>query len=805
MRRRTRHTIGLLALLQLALTVETAGKATRMDTKELRIGGVGGAYLLADPGPLQIELTKWDRNSRRNPTHLRAILVGPDREVMDEIVIPDDGQNRGTGLGPAQHATLKTDVPNRGIYAVNVTVSNDRYGQDVLWSISTNCSRYLIETSRGHRDARHLEPIVVEQENGPADICFAARPGAIEVEVEAPPGASAPLLFDGNATQVASLDPDEEGKSSYTIETGDRTTDKPWRLHIPDGAVTVHIDGVTRWDGGEPYENLSLWSPSTDTFFPFHDLRWMLTPYQKALNTNAGLSHEIEFVVHNNGRDTDVFSLDTESDDLSITLSDTEVNLAADASATVIASVTTPDGTTETLSGRVTVTSRRHPAITTWSTIEARIGGANDLTFDGPLVYTPYRHENEQFAYAPDYPNENQLYFSPDNLPYLRSTDAVIHLDNGEWTSVDTVVDERYRLLTSKVAFGADGEICLLGRRDGETYYLVSQDGQTFEATLIPKREAKRQQWDIEQFSGANTPDGLAPFVRATETGKYNPANFWRHVNDLELFLPKQVDGEIVIGDPILLSTQAIGISSHSGIPSAIVSRGDRVHIVWGEATDPDGNEPGVPAYVATYDRSEKKFLGEKSFVGFGPPANDVHNTPSIVIDSQGYLHTLTGTHGQPFAYAKSLEPNTAHGGFTEPELVEEELRSTYIGFVCDPDDTLHLVFRTWKTDGEYHPYSHYANLAYKRKKKDGTWEPMKRLAVAPFTEYSIWYHRLTIDRKGRLFVSFDYWSTFWFYRVDHYGNTLGRGRAGGGGRRKTIWSGDGGEKWKLLETQDLM
>ena len=93
-------------------------------------------------------------------------------------------------------------------------------------------------------------------------------------------------------------------------------------------------------------------------------------------------------------------------------------------------------------------------------------------------------------------------------------------------------------------------------------------------------------------------------------------------------------------------------------------------------------------------------------------------------------------------------------------------------------DDTLHLVFRTWKTDGEYHPVSHYANLAYKRKPKDGDWEPMRRLAVAPFTEYSIWYHRLTMDRKGRLFVSFDYWSTFWFYRMDHAGQHPSRDRS---------------------------
>ena len=80
----------------------------------------------------------------------------------------------------------------------------------------------------------------------------------------------------------------------------------------------------------------------------------------------------------------------------------------------------------------------------------------------------------------------------------------------------------------------------------------------------------------------------------------------------------------------------------------------------------------------------------------------------------------------------------------------------------------------------------------------------MKRLAVAPFTEYGIWYHRLTIDRKGRLLVSLDYWCTYWVYRMDQIGNDQRHGGGGGGGRRKTIMSADGGETWKLLETEDL-
>jgi hypothetical protein len=777
-----------------------------LELEGLAIGGVGGIYLLAEPGELVIEVEKRDKNTRNGVTNLRAILLGPDRRHLDEVVIPDDGKGKDDGFGETQTATLSTTVDKKGIYVLNVTVTHDRYGENVLWGFRTNCSKYLIETSRGHKDARHLEPIVLGNPDVSMDVCFTARSESIEIDVSDLPDASKPLsLFDGKGEPVAEIPVDKSGAASYAIPSGTRSSD-PWRLHIPQGTATVHIDGVTRWGKGERSENLSLWSPSLNSFFPLNDLRWMMAPYHHAYHAEPGGQHQVVLRLHNNSARTDTFTLTAEESELGASLSATTVTMEPDEAKEVTATLSSPPSAEGgTLSTRIAVSSANHPKFTTWSSLEARIGQSSQLQLNGPLVYKPYEHENEQFAYTPDYPNDNQIYFSPDNQPFIRADDGVLRLGKEGWETVHTVDGKRYRGVTSKVAFGEKGIVCLIGRSEDGIAYLHSEDGgTTFTTTSVPAREGKRQQWDIEQFAGHNIPRSPAPFLRATETGEYDPANFWRHENDLELFLPQFIDGKVVIGEPILLATEAIGISSHSGIPSAIMSRDDRVHVVWGEATEPDGDEPGVPAYVVTYDRDAGKLLGEKAFVGFGPPANDVHNTPSIVIDSEGYLHTLTGTHGQPFAYAKSLEPNTAHAGFTEPELVEEELRSTYIGFVCDPDDTLHLVFRTWKTDGEYHPASHYANLAYKRKTKSGNWETMKRLAVAPFTEYSIWYHRLTIDRKGRLFVSFDYWSTFWFYRVDHFGNSAGRGQAGGGGRRKTIMSVDGGESWKLLETSDL-
>lgn len=219
--------------------------------------------------------------------------------------------------------------------------------------------------------------------------------------------------------------------------------------------------------------------------------------------------------------------------------------------------------------------------------------------------------------------------------------------------------------------------------------------------------------------------------------------------------------------------------------------------MIWGEATDPEEDVPGVPTYVTTYNRAEGQLEGDPVLIGYGPPPNDVHNRPSITIDSEGYLHALIGTHGQPFLYARSLEPGTAHAGWTEPErLADEPLRQTYIGMVCGPDDTLHLAYRLWRDGEEPHPKSHHAALAYQQKPPDSAWSEPQMLVVSPFSEYSIFYHRLGIDREGRLMLSYDYWSTFWFYRNDY--------RARAGHHRKTMMSADGGETWKLLYTDDL-
>lgn len=766
------------------------------------IGGAGGAYFLAEPGELVIDLQKRDRNVHNRRTDLRALLVTPDRKVVQEVTLPDTGPRDGNG--PLQHTRLSTLVNHKGIYKLNITISNDRYGEEIVWAFRTNCRHYLIETSRGHKDARHEEPIVLLAPEHSGDVCFHPPRDAFAVEIEdLPRSVKALSVFDASGSTVDTLKV-RGGRVTRTFPARvHRPT--PWRLHLPAQQAVIHIDGVTRWTDDDPHANMSYWTPHLETFFPLHACRWLLTPYNRNLNVRPGASGAIEFQVRNSSNSPQTVRLAAEcgrAADLPVQLSADTVNLGAMERARVTAHYRMPDSTgeDESLACRLRATSETYPEVSTYSTLTLRTGTSPvRRPIRLPLVLKPYEHENAQFGFVADCPVENQVYFDIDNRPFVRTERGISALRDGRWTESDLrnavsgMEDGVLGTASTKIAFDGENLLYNVVNVNGQPNLLYSADqGHSFSACAIPGREDCPRTFDIEWFTGHNSSDGPPPILRYSLTGE-DVRLFWRKVNDLELFLPEKTSRGLSLGEPILVSDRCIGLSQHSGIPASVVSREGKVHVIWAEATDPDEDVPGVPTYVATIDR-ETREMGAPALVGYGPPANDVHNSPSITMDSQGYLHALSGTHGCPFPYARSLGSNTADSGWTEPREAWPDARQTYIGFVCDPEDTLHSAFRLWWNGTSYFPAGNYATLAHQQRPPGGAWQEPRVLVVPPFSEYSVFYHRLTIDRIGRLFLSYDYFSTYWFYRNDHPDS-----------RRSLMMSPDRGNTWKLVETADLV
>ncbi|MBN2296827.1 MAG: BNR-4 repeat-containing protein [Pirellulales bacterium] len=814
-----RMLVGLLVLFSMGLflgsvsCVECAHAAEKKPGEELAfgpgpvLGGCGGAYFLASSGELVIDVYKRDLNhSPSFKTELRAILVGPDRQVIQEVFIPDDGKPT-KGPGPLHSARLTAKVKRKGLYGLNITVSQDRYGSHIAWGFRTNCPRYCIETARGHRDRRHQEPIELYDADTAGNICFIPRAGKLKIEAWRLPKQVKELeVFDADGKSLAKMKVDSDGYATHTFSPKVPRDGRPWRLYLPAQNGSVEIDGLTRWDKGDAYPDMAIWSNDINSLFPLAEFRWLLSPYREKVYARADSKGDCEFTVFNNTqrKATVRLSLEFPDGDWPVELRDDALVLRGGERRAVKLFYRAPHKG-ETRSVHLRVTPDAHRDFTTYSTLTVSSKRpAESSTLKTPILLRPYESEDEAFGNHPRYPLAAQPYFDLKNRPFMRvSADKLAMLRDGVWVETNLAKavkswtpaqrDWKFDGSSSKVAFDRDNNVYVLSSSRDDGALLQSSDGgRTFTGYVLPQGIQGGCQYDIEQFSGHNTPDGPPPVLRCFVL-KRDPSLMWRRLCRLELFVPeKDTTGRISWGKPILLSEKCLGFSFHSGIPSSIVSRGGRVHVTWAEATDPKKKVPGAPAYVATYDKKTKT-LSKPVLVAHGPPANDVHNSPSITMDSRGYLHVLAGTHGQPFPYARSLKPNDSAGGWTKAVTLGKDLRQTYIGLVCTPNDSLHAAFRLWGRNEEPFPLSIHARLAYQCKPVDGEWGPAKKLVVAAFSEYSVFYHRLTIDRRGRLFLSYRYWSTHWFYRNDRFHD-----------ERRLLMSGDGGETWRFVKEDDF-
>ena len=779
--------IAIWGLTTLSLSAQVNEQDIQQSVWTPKFGGGGGVFFDAKEGSLIVEIEKEDLKADSRTRILRAIFIGPDRKILQDI---------RTSENPAgdQFLRLETHVDKPGIYAVMVTVSNDRYGENTIWRFRTNCDKYMIETSRGHKDRQHEEPIILVDPEKETDLCFLPQQNGFDILLT---GLSEEVetveLKDANDQHITFIKVNND-TAFHHVKEGERVG-TPWKLHFPKAVAKIEIEGVTNWDKGSKsdyfcaYPEGALWTPNAENWFSLYDNRWLITPHSHTSYDQPGQQQSTVFKVHNNSTVSQKIQLKLEfpNEKWNVKLSHDEIVLKPNQKEDVILNW---EGGNVDQSVHLRTT---HRDFSTYSTLYSNIQNPYADSLQMPIILEPYHHEQEQFGYSPDYPTNNQPYFNIDNQPYILSENSVLSYQNDKWNEALT-----NRLQSSVVAFDSEGDTYVLARERDRTALLHSRDkGLSFKTYPLP--EASGTRFDIEQFTGHNIIDGPPPVIKYTRTGA-DKKHFWRKYGNLELLIPKKTKGEIEWEQPILISDKCLGVSSHSGLPSSVVSYKDKVFIVWGEVTDVNISReeiPGVPVFVRMYNKKTKE-LTPPVLVGFGPPPNDTHNIPSITMDSEGFLHVLTGTHGRPFQYARSLQSLSINDGWTnaEPLLDPETVHSTqtYPGFVIDKENTLHTVFRYWQHNEEPFPETHYATLAYMSKEQGGQWSKPQILVQAPLSHYSNFRHRLTIDRKGRLFISYDYWSTHWFYRNDRkYAE------------RTLLMSSDGGRTWKLVSGDDIV
>lgn len=448
-----------------------------------------------------------------------------------------------------------------------------------------------------------------------------------------------------------------------------------------------------------------------------------------------------------------------------------------------------------------------------------------------PIVQRKYEHEAVQYDYRPWY-IPNVPAFDQFNRPYLRTrgvdphtTGAVQTLRDGQWVQMDFTPAiraaypgfVRYRhaggTLGAGITFDADDDLytilrILLDDKTERDLLLYSADyGQNFQVIELPTdRDPLARPTgsaNMEQRVGHNVLD-RPPLITTLVKRADHPHGQWTAHYNMSLFQPRKEGGRLVLGEPTLLTDRGLYMSRHAGNPSFAVSGPEKTFVVWAETTD----HPyyiGSPTFVATFDPKTGE-VTDKQFCGYGYPVNNGHNSPGVVLDHEGYIHVLTGSHGENFMYSRSNEPFSTAAGVTVPEpslktgwkeFGLERGRQCYLSFVAGRDGTLHIAYRQWYQDTEpYHLETYFGGLSHLRKAPGQPWEERSQLVmVPPYDDYAIFYQNLATDRDGRIFLSYGYRTPYAEYGTGEAQNHY----------TALLMTEDGGASWRLMRTEDFV
>jgi len=455
---------------------------------------------------------------------------------------------------------------------------------------------------------------------------------------------------------------------------------------------------------------------------------------------------------------------------------------------------------------------------------------------DAPLRIDGRRSLRAQFGYAPAY-ERNLPSFNARNQAVIRSRTASQHPTEYVFTvrdgafrraSIRAAVRRSYPGLRSFVNAGGWGGEAVEADALGRLYTLVQirvRDGSLRNLLLYSTDGGRTWRLVRLPFTPVRmSPDGRNDGTSASEhlTGWNLRAEppllaVWRPVADwpgeracrmaLYVIQPRFEGDRLMLPDPVLVSDRSLGLIQAAGGASFAATVGTTSYIVWAEVAAPDA--AGSPTYVAAYDQVTGT-LGAPVLVATARPVNDDHTTPGIVADSRGILHVVTGGHNTPFMHTHSIAPadvtawtrphEVLRSGYVTPGGdADGRGRQTYLALVCTPDDALVIAFRQWRlgVDTAFGGRGYQA-LSVQRLEPEGTWSDASRVVYCGTSHgYAQYYHKMTIDRRGRLFLSLNYFRPHDWPRDRRVRNRYHH--------RMLLISEDGGSTWRFATLGDLL
>ena len=778
------------------LTISTTSNA--QEWPEGAIGGLqhaGAVHFYMQPGALNITLYKRDSAGTGTADRtMKAFLCGPDGTVLDRLVLPSAELAEGKA-GELQQGKLQSEISRAGIYTLLVTMNQDQYVRLVTWGFSSNADKFVINADTGHTDVKRQEAIMLNGEMKPFSIFFQPPKRAFNLDISRlPVSEKAVEMFDAVDEYRA------QAKSTFAADAGNR--DGVWELRLPVERGTILIDGFNaNWNRDETV--LPVWSTSREHYFDLAGYHWLLQPRRFARQVSSGAKGVVEFSVYNHSQTP--MQLELNVDDAparsKIEVTPSKVLLKPGAEQTVQVNYQLPQNLPDAnydfhLTARDTQTIKQ-----AFSLIELRVGKNPSVHADVklPIELQLYSHDQFQFAYEPQYPRGTEFYFDSDNRPWTVTSDGIKVLLDGQWKTVTlpdgNLASDYYPGAQSgspSTTIGTDknGFVYAIVNRNNLPY-LLRASSKNLNAQIAPLPAGGS--YMIEAYMGGRVSDYPPVVLRYIVNSKEN-TTFWSRRHRLDMFIPSMENDKLQVSDPIEITDNCVGMAAHSGIVNPVASDGEKLYIIWGATSDPKGTDPGVPTFTATYNRKTQT-LSAPVLLAYAPPVNDVHNMSTLLVDSKGGRHVIIGSHGQPFQYLYS-EPGS--NDWTKPKEMSD-LGQTYVGAILDNKDRIDMFCRTWQ-HGKQFPDRFNAGLYYQQMDANNHWKPAAPFAEVPLPGYAVFYHRLTVDRTGRAYLSFSYWPTWSAYRESF--RNAGARRSGGADR--LFFSSADGQKWNLLTEKEL-
>ena len=469
-----------------------------------------------------------------------------------------------------------------------------------------------------------------------------------------------------------------------------------------------------------------------------------------------------------------------------------------------------------------------------------------------PIIYTGYfDREREIYGYNPRF-LPNRVSFGPANRPYIVvgvhntpgsrgvSTATVwpkvawveqAYLqtlnDDGRWVvfSLPKIIRAKYPEWRGKIRAGicACQDVYVDSRN--EVYLLL----ETSDVGLLLIHGRNRlKTWDVHEWPTGTT--GALELPTTHTFANWSPVAITiKNSRNLSILKLKRLpDGSLRILKPriVMRSDKAVmgnlwlgGPTGHSGLTNTMVKIGDKSHIVFATSNQNPQipSKQATPHYAVTYDHRTGKTTEPVLLGGSDSMHNcsDGHNVPGIVADSKGYLHVVLGPHQMPMVYLKSIKPNSTAEWtkvvlFNSPDPRGYE---TYPAIVIDRNDVLYCISRrvfgpSLKPRLYMYDRANNSQMALhlmRKRPQDDSWKDMGDLVLPYNRGYCIYYHRLTIDRLGRLFLAYTHFTNLSSPKAKEIYSRQWPDDVWAARDPVVLMSDNGGATWRLALTDDFV